>query len=303
MSELSAKVKGFIGRNKVLVGGLLIMAILLLGTLAYSGMWPPVYVVESASMQHSDTTSKLGIIDTGDLVLVRSSDGTGVRTYVESFSEGHRSFGDYGDVIVYERYGNPDATPIIHRAMMRLEYNQTAHSFDVPSLASLPLSKWGNGGLEEGRWWNLSGWVDVYDVGYRSALLRVDLSSLLTHYSQEGLSHDGIITMGDHNLQPTSDGYLGVYDQSPSVSICRDPVRDEWIVAEAKLELPWLGLVKLWVNGDMPANTPENSKTNLLVLLALLIVVPLAIDLAGLVLQRRGIDPWATLRERLRRGK
>ena len=74
-------------------------------------------------------------------------------------------------------------------------------------------------------------------------------------------------------------------------------------MAEAKLELPWLGLVKLWVNGDMPANTPENSKTNLLVLLALLIVVPLAIDLAGLVLQRRGIDPWATLRERLRRGK
>jgi len=46
LSELSGKVKGFIGRNKVLVGGLLIMAILLLGTLAYSGMWPPVYVVE-----------------------------------------------------------------------------------------------------------------------------------------------------------------------------------------------------------------------------------------------------------------
>jgi len=270
--------------------------------LAYSGMWPPVFVVESASMQHSDTESKLGVIDTGDLVIIQSSDGGGVRTYVESCSDGHRSFGDYGDVIVYERYGRSDTTPIIHRAMVRLEYNSTSSSFDVPSLALLPADRWGNGAIEDGRWWNLSTYFEVYDIGYKSATLRVNLASLLDHYQDQGLSHDGIITMGDHNVQFSNGEYLGVYDQS-TATICREPIMDEWIVGEAKLELPWLGLIKLWVSGNMPSDTPENSKTNLIVVLALLIVLPLAFDVITLQLQKRGIDPWARLKDRFKRKK
>ncbi len=297
---MSGKLMGVLKQYKVLVGGLLTIALLLLAVFIYAGMWPPVYVVESASMQHSDDRSFIGTIDTGDLVIVQRSDGSGVRTYVESYTDGHRTFGDYGDVIVYERYGWSDHTPIIHRAMMRLVYNATSMSFDVPSLAALPAEKWGNGAAEDGRWWNLTGVVEIYDVGYRSAILSVDLHSLLDHYEDRHLDHDGIITMGDHNVELRGGQYVGVYDQS-TFSICREPVMDEWIVGEAKAELPWLGLVKLWVNGDMPANTPENSKTGLLVVLALIIVVPLAMDLTGLMLQKRGIDVWARLRARLRR--
>lgn len=295
---------GMLKQYKVLVGGLLIIALLLLAMLVYAGMWPPVYVVESASMQHSDDRSYLGVIDTGDLVVVQSSDGSDVRTYVESYQDGHRTFGDYGDVIVYERYGRSDYTPIIHRAMLRLEYNDTATpaSFDIPSLAELPADKWSNGLSEEGRWWNLTYFVEIYDVGYRSALLQIDLSSLLSHYADRGLDHDGIITMGDHNVIFTGGQYVGVYDQSTG-TICREPVMDEWIVGEAKVELPWLGLIKLWVNGNLPDSTPENSKTGLLFVLALVILVPLALDLAGFVLERRGIDVWARIRERLRRKK
>jgi signal peptidase len=299
---MSGKLKGVLRQYKVLVGGLLIIAVLLLSVLVYAGMWPPVYVVESASMQHSDDRSFIGTIDTGDLVIVQSSDGSGVRTYVESYQDGHRTFGDFGDVIVYERYGRSDYTPIIHRAMMRLDYNTTSMSFDVPSLASLPADKWGNGLAEDGRWWNLTDVVEIFDVGYRSAVLRVDLTSLLDYYADRNLEHGGLITMGDHNVAFNGGQYIGIYDQSTS-TICREPIMDEWIVGEAKAELPWLGLIKLWVNGDMPASTPDNSKTGLMVVLALIILVPLALDMTGLLLQRRGIDVWARLRDRMRRKK
>ena len=299
---MSGKLLGVLKRYKVLVGGLLIVAVVLLSVFIYAGMWPPVYVVESASMQHSDERSFIGTIDTGDLVIVRSSDGSDVRTYVESYLDGHRTFGDYGDVVVYERYGRSDYTPIIHRAMLRLEYNVSSTSFDVPSLAALPLEKWGNGLEEEGRWWNLTGVVEIYDVGYRSALLSVDLASLLDYYADRNLEHDGIITMGDHNVAFSGGQYVGIYDQS-TAAICREPVMDDWIIGKAKAELPWLGLIKLWVNGNLPANTPDNSKTGLLVVLALIIAVPLAMDLAGMMLQKRGIDLWARLNDGLRRKK
>ncbi|KAF5037611.1 hypothetical protein DSECCO2_562760 [anaerobic digester metagenome] len=122
----------------------------------------------------------------------------------------------------------------------------------------------------------------------------MDLAALLAFYADHELDHDGIITLGDHNR--------GYYDQS-AAAICREPIMDEWIVGEAKAELPWLGIIKLWVNGNLPENTPENSKNGLLVVLALIILVPLALDLAGIMLQRRGIDVWARLRDRMRRKK
>jgi len=294
LSELPGKIWGVVKRYKAVIGGMIIVLMLLGGLLAYSGIWPPVFVVESASMQHSDTESDFGIIDTGDLVVVQATGGDDVRTYVECYPDGHRSFGDFGDVIIYERYGRSEYTPIIHRAMLRLEFNSTALSFDIPSLALLPADKWGNGPVEDGRWWNLSGYVEIYDIGYRSVLLRVDLSDLLSYYDAHNLDHGGIITLGDHNG--------GVYDQS-TTTICREPIMDEWIVGEAKLEIPWIGLIKLWVNGNMPSNTPENSKTGLMVTLAVLIIVPLAIDLTGVVLKKRGIDPWARIKEMMRRTK
>ncbi len=303
MSELAGKLWSVVKRYKVLVGGLLIVMLILGGMLVYSGMWPPVFVVESASMQHSETESRFGIIDTGDLVVVQASDGGNVRTYVECYPDGARSFGDFGDVIIYERYGRSDYTPVIHRAMLRLVYNETDvtnKSFDIPSLATLPQEKWGNGNYEDGRWWDLSGFVDIYDVGYRSATLHVDLVDLLDYYEDRGLNYTGFITMGDHNLASVNGEIVGVYDQSPSTNICRGPVMDEWVVGLAKIEIPWLGLIKLWVSGNMPDSTPENSKTGLIVVLALLIVVPLAVDVISMRLRARGIDVWARMSERFR---
>ena len=71
MSGTAAKViktlKGFKG---LFIAGAIVI-IIILGLFAYSGLWPPLVVVESESMQHSNTTSYIGVIDTGDLVIVK----------------------------------------------------------------------------------------------------------------------------------------------------------------------------------------------------------------------------------------
>jgi len=102
----------------------LIFLIVLAAIFAYSGIWPPMVVVESESMQHSDTTSYIGVIDTGDIVVVKRVDQIQeVTTYVEGVASGYSTYGEPGDVIIYDRPGM--AKPIIHRAIVNLEYNLT----------------------------------------------------------------------------------------------------------------------------------------------------------------------------------
>jgi len=280
----------------------LAVTVLELALVAYSGMWPPLFAVKSNSMQHSDTESMFGTIDAGDLLVIRSSDGSSVRTYVECYVEGGKSFGDYGDVVVYDRYGYSFLTPVVHRAMVRLEYNESSDMFDIPSLAGLPPQKWGNGEYPDGRWWSLTGLVEIYDIGYRSATLRVNLSALISYYDTNRLINDGLITMGDHNLAYVEGEWTCVYDQS-SFALCRAPIRDEWIVGEASVEVPWLGLIRLYVHDGLPDYTPENSKSGLVTLLVVLLIWPVAFDVTYNVLRRKGWDPWRSVRERFRRWK
>ncbi len=107
---MSGKLKRVLKEYKVLVGGLLIMGMLLLAMLVYAGMWPCVrggvgqHAAQRRAQLHRHHRHR-------DLVIVQRSDGSDVRTYVESYADGHRTFGDYGDVIVYERYGRSDSTP------------------------------------------------------------------------------------------------------------------------------------------------------------------------------------------------
>ncbi len=121
----------------------LIMAVILGAIYAYTGVWPPLVVVESASMQHSDSESYLGVIDTGDLVFVQAAPArTDVVTYVQGRATGYTTYGDYGDVIVFRLFNRPQDTPIIHRAIMYVIPNGTCGPAcaDVPELAL--LSHW-----------------------------------------------------------------------------------------------------------------------------------------------------------------
>jgi signal peptidase I len=270
-----------------------IVIVIILGLFAYSGIWPPLVVVESESMQHSDDTSYIGVIDTGDLVVVKTvSSLSEIKTYVSSLNEGYKTYGDYGDVVIYNRDGSALAKPVIHRAIVELEYNSTSYSFDVPSLANVPTDKWSVGGQHSGQWWDLTSSLEIYHVGYRDQTITITLSSLLSYYESNGIApHGGLITKGDHNL---------LYDQSPMANIAHQPVIAEWIVGEARGEIPWFGLIKLWAGGNMPAQTPENSKTDLILTIAVIIAIPITLDVTEFMLRRKGIDMWEKVRKSLR---
>ena len=49
----------------------------------------------------------------------------------------------------------------------------------------------------------------------------------------------------------------------------------------------------------MPALTPENSKTDLILTIAVIIAIPVTLDITDYVLRRRGIDMWGRVRAKL----
>src|SRR5438093_7318378 len=114
---------------------------------AYAGVWPPMVVVESGSMQNGNDRRYLGVIDTGDLVLVQSISGDpgSVTTYVDGRATGYETYSNYGDVIVFHPPGaSPSATPIIHRALVYVVYPSGvgAGLVDIPSLSRFPVTEW-----------------------------------------------------------------------------------------------------------------------------------------------------------------
>ncbi len=293
MNDAAAKVIKAVKGFKGLFIAAAIVIIIILGLYAYSGLWPPLVVVESESMQHSDTTSYIGVIDTGDLVVVKTiSSLSDVRTYVASLNDGYMTYGDYGDVVIYDRDGSLLAKPVIHRALVELVYNSTSNSFDVPSLENVPSEKWSVNGLHTGRWYSLNSSLELYHVGYRDQTVTITLSSILNYFQFNDITpHGGLITKGDHNL---------LYDQSPMANIAHQPVTADWIVGVARGEIPWFGLIKLWAGGNMPAQTPENSKTDLILTFVIIISIPVVLDVTEYVLRKRGIDMWGRVRAALR---
>ena len=77
----------------ILAAAAVVIVIALSSLMLYSGMSRPLTVVESKSMQHSDSTSYLGIIDTGDMVVMVSPDKKSVTTYVEGYQNEYSKFG------------------------------------------------------------------------------------------------------------------------------------------------------------------------------------------------------------------
>lgn len=291
--EAVQRVIGVLKRLRVFLIAGAIVLLIVVGLCAYSGIWPPLVVVESNSMQHSATTSYIGVIDTGDLVIMKKVAGLGeIRTYLDGVKDGYQTYSENGDVVIYRPLGTPVRTPVIHRALCTVEYNQTGNSFDIPALKDVPASMWSVAYAPK-TWYDLKTQVNLTGIGYDQVTVKIDLKSILTYFASQSVTpHGGIITLGDNNH--------GVVDQSPMASICREPVKVEWIEGVARGELPWFGLLKLWITGPSPeGKVPENSKTDLFVCLALIIGIPIAIDVGGVILERKGIDAKAWLKSKL----
>jgi signal peptidase len=268
------------------VVAIVVVAIVLLSLWAYGGRWPPMVVVESESMQHSHDESSVGVIDTGDLTLVRTLDKAGpIVTWVEGRSTGHRTYDDYGDVIVYHKNGLTQTTPIIHRALVRIEWNATNQGFDVPTLdlydihtvfIITDLTSYHNGEREE---------ID----------LRIDVSVIMNNFNANPNvdPHGGIITKGDHNRdvdQFSLPAYTGPGAPPERTSRLVEPVRDDWVVGVARGEIPWFGLIKLWAKGQQNANpAPVNSGRNLILSVVLLLVAPFLAE--SVVIEYKKMNP------------
>jgi len=111
-----------------------VVLIVLTALWTYTGQWfgAPMVAIESGSMMHKDEPfGRIGFIDAGDMVLlvkVDSSDDIVVRgsSYGGEMAKGaggYQSYGDYGDVIVYMKYGRTDEDQIIHRAICWVDIN------------------------------------------------------------------------------------------------------------------------------------------------------------------------------------
>ncbi len=278
----------------------LIMAVVLAAIFAYTQVWPPLVVVESSSMQHGDTTSYIGVIDTGDLVFVQNAPArSDVVTYLEGRATGYATYGDYGDVIVFRLARSPQETPIIHRAVMYIVPNGAFA--DVPALAGLPTTQWEGyrNGVPTESPYNLSA-VTIHDMGYNHDLgITFNLA-----YFVSAFRTPGYITMGDNNAYHEC---FPVKDPCTSAN----PYDTEWfpaqgdIIGHARGEIPWFGLIKLLLAptgqcarywGDPCA--PQNSWDSLIVALVVLISLPFLLEAA---VWAWGRYAWPRLRPYFRR--
>jgi signal peptidase len=200
-----------------------------------SGVNPPQTVVESESMQHGKE-SKIGVIDTGDMIILKSVKNTKITSYVEGYAVGYKTFGDYGNVIIYDR--GEDWNPVIHRAMLWLEYNGDG-TWSAPSLKDYPLDLWScTSGTDCNRLW---GTLTLKNLG-SEYLTPVNASVKLSELEEGAKS--GYLTKGDNNSTNHS------FDQPSNVGGVKGLIPYEKIKSVAWIEIPWVGAFKMLLNGD-----------------------------------------------------
>ncbi|HKJ96138.1 MAG TPA: S26 family signal peptidase [Thermoplasmataceae archaeon] len=190
---------------------------------AYSNQLPPISVVESGSMQHSSTWTP-GVINTGDLIMEKkvSNPVQDVVTYVQGRSTNFTTYGDYGEVILYDAPGNYS---IVHRAMFYLDWNGT-----YPVVVGYSGQSWIN--ITRGE-------VIIKDVGYSHRNLIVSVSSFV--------GQSGFITMGDNNLGTSSLNVstVGAFIAADQNIFGFSPIKPSSVTGIAYGHIPWAGLIKL----------------------------------------------------------
>jgi signal peptidase I len=249
-----------VGIAMILVGSVFLVMF------AYAGNWPPLVVVESRSMQHSETESQIGIMDTGDLTMVKTVSSVGdIKSYVAGMQEGYSTYGDYGDVVIYWRAGDHSKTPIIHRAVIYLVANDNG-SYSAPELKNLAVGADYTLTLPNNTWQYITGDIRLHAYGYRGMELRVPTSDMLGYMHTHGIvPTDGFITKGDFNW---------AVDQELFKSYI--PVKFEWIHGVATGEIPWFGVMKLYLTGTLPSDTPSNSILYMWASIGVIVAIPIS---------------------------
>lgn len=197
---------------------------LFLGLTLYSGIFPPVTVVESGSMQHSNSW-EFGTVNTGDIVVVKkvANPVNGVTTYVQGRTSNYSTYGDYGNVLLYN---DPSGFVVIHRAMFYLSWSNGS-----------PVVQ----GYTNQSWITVTNtYILIKDVGFKHRNLLVQIGGFQ--------NESGYITMGDHNLATTTmydSNFKAYIAADENVNIISHPVTQSEVVGIAQGQIPWFGLIKL----------------------------------------------------------
>ena len=168
--------------------------------------------VQSPSMMHNDKAGSetLNQGDRVEIVSVNSRDD--IVTYLQGKEIGYERFGDYGDVIAYQKNGIQKNCPVIHRVVLWLDYNLTSNSCDIPEMDLYDLTE------------N----IQIPHFGYNDMNLTIPIREILRMFQKSGDPHSGFITKGDNNpvcdqgnlIDPTGSGV--------------EPIKIEWIEGRVK---------------------------------------------------------------------
>ena len=223
---------------------LAILAVLLVSLFAYTSNWPPVYVVESNSMQHG-SGDHLGVLNAGDIVLAEKVPFGSIVTFEAASQTGFSTYGLLGDVILYYPNGTTSATPIIHRAILYLQYNANGSY----SAMGLDRSRCGTGGTFQYFSQTTVGQCVVSDLRSPDnlTLFNVGGRTVTVNFATESVqlgAHSGFLTLGDNNTYP---------DQLPpsgSLFVLSTLVEPGWVIGVARGLIPWFGALKLLLDGN-----------------------------------------------------
>ena len=219
----------------------------------YTGQWfgAPMVAIESGSMMHLDEPfGRVGTIDAGDMVLLVKVNGYDdiVPQKDAENEDDFQTYGNYGDVIIYRKYGRTDEDQIIHRAMCWVDFNED----ETYTIAS----------------------YNLYNVS------SITIPSLGLHNYRP--SHSGYITKGDNPVtNDRSDQAGGICSEPIKLSWVTGKARGElpWI---GTVNLLFNDIINgaFW-GGSVEAtvyNVPQDSLICLVLLIVVLISIPVSMD-------------------------
>tara|TARA_B100000945_G_scaffold47144_1_gene32793 strand:- start:8810 stop:9772 length:963 start_codon:yes stop_codon:yes gene_type:complete len=278
-------------RELVLAAGMI--TLLVLAMWAHTGSMPPLVVVESNSMQH-DSDGEIGTIDAGDLVLVHAPEDNRIVTFVEATDSksdyyGYESLGMEGDVIIYERNGESDSTPIIHRALFEIVIGQSEPVENQSQCEGgvfwedVCITSWSVPGSDQVNVKEINLIFDGENTG-KYACEGIAAQHGSEWFSVENYTpmNPGYITLGDNN---DCNDDQGVFEFAQGLSSIHSgmirPVQEDWVIGISGAEIPWLGTVKLMVSGgDSPgvSQVPGQSFIFLILFVGAVLVAPIVIE-------------------------
>ena len=239
---------------------------------AYTGFTSPFSIVMSQSMQHDPDQSEIGSIDTGDIVIVMDPSKAEIQSYVDGTKSGYESFGDYGSVIIYDRGSNYN--PVIHRAIVWLDYNPGTDTWSAPSLDGY-AGTWyyedeTGQRVQNPDPYNITGTLVFEDITVSGKDVEINVDSLN--------KHSGYLTMGDN----TRNNY---FDQVSIPGVQHDLVSMDDIRSVPFLEIPWLGTLKILISsGGENLEYVTNSLPSLI--MCIIVIFGFLMLLDGLTLYR-----------------